>query len=173
MVKVGIAAVTLPAGMLVGGAAAFGQSPGGAVQVWGTPSNGGGGPVVVTGAVGDSGQSASVNASGTPNKNGTYKLLTLKKGTILLNTTQLNKDANNNNAPPTSINSTTCSATFVFTDPVPVVSGTKAYAGISGSINITVSFAIITPMKSGKCNMNANPIAQYGSISGSGTVSFG
>jgi hypothetical protein len=27
-------------------------------------------------------------------------------------------------------------------------------------------------MKNGKCNMNANPIAQYGSISGSGTVSF-
>jgi hypothetical protein len=173
MVKVGIAAVTLPAGVLVGGAAAFGQSPGGAVQVWGTPANGGGGAVVVTGAVGDSGQSTNANASGTPNKKGTYKLLKLKKGTILLNTTQPGKDVNNNNTPPTSSNSTTCSATFVITDPVPVVSGTKAYAGISGSINVTISFAIVTPMKNGTCNMNANPIAQYGSISGSGTVSFG
>jgi hypothetical protein len=172
MVKVGIAAVTLPAGMLVGGAAAFGQSPGGAVQVWGTPSNGGGGPVVVTGAVGDSGQSASVNASGTPNQNGTFKLLTLKKGTILLNGTQLNAATNDPNTPPTSMNSTNCSATFVVTEPVPVVSGTKAYAGISGSVNITVSFAFIEPMKNGKCNFNANPIAPYGSIAGSGTVSF-
>jgi hypothetical protein len=173
MVKVGIAAVTLPAGVFVGGVAAFGQSPGGAVQVWGTPANGGGGPVLLTGAVGDSGHSANANASGTPTKNGSYTLLKLKKGTILVNTTQLNKDTNNNSTPPTSMNATTCSYTFVVTDPVPVVSGTKAYAGISGSINVTISFAFVTPMKNGTCNPNANPIAQYGSILGSGTVSFG
>jgi hypothetical protein len=173
IVKVGIAAVTLPVGLFAGGAAAFGQStPGGAVQVWGTTGNGGGGTVLLTGAVGDSGKASSVNASGTADKKGAYKLLTLKKGTILLNGTQLNAATNDPNTPPTSMNSTNCSATFVATEPVPVVSGTKAYAGISGSVNITVSFAFIEPMKNGKCNFNANPIAQYGSIAGSGTVSF-
>ena len=57
------------------------------------------------------------------------------------------------------------------TDPVPVVSGTKAYAGISGTANITITFAIVLPLTNGKCNTNtkANPIAQYGAITGSGT----
>ena len=157
----------------MGGVSALGASPsGGAIQVWGTPAMNGGGAVVVTGAVGDFGKSANANSSGAPSKKGTYKLLSLKKGTILLNTTQLGKDVNNNNLPPTSSNSTNCSATFVITDPVPVVSGTKAYAGISGTVNVTITFALVGPMKNGTCNMNANPIAQYGSISGSGTVSF-
>src|ERR1017187_2805159 len=138
MLRVIKAAVALPVllgGLFLGGVSALGASPsGGAIQVWGTPANGGGGPVVLTGAVGDSGKSANANSSGTPSKNGTYKLLTLKKGTILLNTTQLNKD-NNANTPPTTFNSTTCSGTFVVTDPVQIVSGTKAYSGISGTVN--------------------------------------
>jgi hypothetical protein len=173
VIKPAVALPVLLGGLFLGGVSALGASPsGGAIQVWGTPANGGGGPVVVTGAVGDSGKSTNANSSGAPTKKGTYKLLNLKKGTILLNTTQLGKDVNNNNTPPTSMNSTTCSATFVITDPVPVVSGTKAYAGISGTVNVTISFAIVGPMKNGTCNMNANPIAQYGSISGSGAVSF-
>jgi hypothetical protein len=174
VMKAALAVPVLLGGLFLGGMAALGSSPsGGTVQVWGTPANGGGGAVVITGAVGDFGKSANANSSGVPTKKGTYKLLNLKKGTILLNTTQLGKDANNNNTPPTTQNATNCSATFVITDPVPVVSGTKAYAGISGSINITISFALVGPMKNGTCNMNANPLAQYGSISGSGSVSFG
>ena len=135
---------------------------GGAIQVWGTPTNNGGGHVVLTGAIADSGTSATVNSSGKPTKNGKYKLLVLKKGTILLNTTQLNAAVNNAN--PTTFNSTTCSGSFAGTAPVPTVSGTKAYAGISGSVNITVTFAIVLPLTKGKCNTNtnANPIAQYG-----------
>jgi hypothetical protein len=88
-------------------------------------------------------QRVSATSSGALNQKGTFKLLTLKKGTILLNTTQLNKDVNNSNTPPTTMNATTCSATFVITDPVPIVSGTKAYAGISGTIvgTATVSFS--------------------------------
>jgi hypothetical protein len=172
--KAGLAAPVLLGGLFVGGAAAIGASPsGGTIQVWGTPANNGGGAVLVTGAVGDSGHSGNTTSSGVPSKKGTYTLLTLKKGTILLNTTQLLQATNNNSTPPTSMNSTTCSATFVVTDPVPVVSGTKAYAGVSGTINVTVSFAFIVPMKNGKCNFNANPIGQYGSILGSGSVSFG
>jgi hypothetical protein len=140
--------------------------------VWGTPANNGGGSVLFTGAIADSGKSVSVNVSGKPSKNGKYKLLKLKKGAILINTAQLNTALNN--ASPTEFNSTTCSGSFAATATVPIVSGTEAYAGISGTANITVTFAIVLPLTNGKCNMNtnANPIAQYGSIVGTGTVSF-
>ncbi len=131
---------------------------------------------MLTGAIADSGKSTNANSSGKPAKKGqgAYKLLILKKGTILLNTTQLGKDLNNNNVQPTTFNTTTCSGTFVITDPVPIVSGTKAYAGITGTANITVTFAMVLPLTNGKCNTNtnANPIAQYGSIAGTGMMSF-
>jgi len=171
-----LGAAVLCGGLLFGGAAAFAQAPsGGAIQVWGTPAaNGnGGGSVLFTGAIGDSGKSAKVNSSGKPTKNGTYTLLELKKGTILINPTQLN--AAMSNANPTSFNSTTCSGSVTATEPVPIVSGTKAYAGISGTVNVTAIFALVLPLTNGKCDMNtnANPIAQYGSITGSGTVSLG
>ena len=161
--------------LLIGGASAVGAAvpAGGKIEIWGTPANNGGGAVVLTGAIGDSGKSANANSSGQPSKKGTFKLLTLKRGTILINTTQLGKDLTTNKTPPTTQNSTTCSATFVVTAPVPIVSGTGMYAGISGSANITVTFAIVGPMKNGKCNTKANPIAQYGSIAGTGTVTFG
>ena len=173
--KAAVGLAVILGSVLFGNAVAFGQTPtGGTIQVWGTAGNNGGGSVVFTGAVGDSGKTVPANSSGKPTKNGTYKLLTLKKGTILINTTQLGKDLNNNNAPPTTSNSTTCSGSFVVTDPVPIVSGTKAYAGISGSANITVTFAFVLPLQNGKCNINtnANPIAQYGSVAGTGSVSF-
>lgn len=163
--------------LLLSGTSAFGATDpaGGAIQVWGTPASNGGGPVVITGAIADSGKSANVNSSGKPTKKGTYKLLSLKNGTIVLNTTQLGKDLNNPNTPPRTFNSTTCSGSFAITDPVPIVSGTKAYAGISGTVNVTVTFAFVLPLTKGKCNenTNANPVFSYGSISGTGTVSFG
>ena len=163
--------------LLFSGTSAFGTTDptGGAIQVWGNPANNGGGTVVITGAIADSGKSANANSSGKPAKNGTYKLLTLKTGTILLNTTQLGKDLNNPNTPPTAFNSTTCSGSFAVTDPVPIVSGAKAYSGISGTVTITVAFAFVLPLAKGKCNpnTNANPIASYGTISGTGSVSFG
>ena len=161
--------------LLFSGASAFGATApaGGAIQVWGTPANNGGGPVVITGAIADGGKSMSVNASGKPDKKGNYKLLELKKGNILLNGTQIT--AALNNASPTVFNTTTCSGAFTATAAVPIVSGTKAYTGISGTVNITITFAIVLPLTKGTCNenTNANPIAQYGSIAGAGTVSFG
>ena len=161
--------------LLFSGASAFGATApvGGPIQVWGTPANNGGGPVVITGAIADGGKSMSVNASGKPDKKGNYKLLELKKGNILLNGTQIT--AALNNASPTVFNTTTCSGAFTATAAVPIVSGTKAYTGISGTVNITITFAIVLPLTKGTCNenTNANPIAQYGSIAGAGTVSFG
>jgi len=172
--KTALGAAVLCGGLLFGGAAAFAQTPsGGAIQVWATATPNGGGSVLLTGAIADSGKSANVNSSGKPTKNGSYTLLELKKGTILLNSTQL--DTAMNNANPTSFNTTTCSGSLAGTEPVPIVSGTKAYAGISGTVNVTLTIALILPLTNGKCDMstNANPVAQYGSVTGSGTVSLG
>ena len=168
IVRVTMGSAVLIGGLFFAGSTAFGNSPrGGPVQVFGTPTNGGGGQVVLTGAVGDFGTASSVNAAGKPDSFGNYKLLTLSQGTILV------KGQGGNNGPPTTFNARTCSATFVHTGTDPVVSGTGAYAGIDGSLKVTVSFALVLPLKNGKCDTSnsAVPLAQYGSIMGSGTLS--
>jgi hypothetical protein len=175
-VQVGVG-LALATGSLVLAALPSGAAPaGGPVQVWGTPSpNGGGGSVIFTGAVADRGKAVSATATGKPQKKGTYKLLVMTKGSILVNTTQLNNDANNSNIQPNPFNTTTCSGVFSVTAPVPVVSGTKLYAGINGSVNLTLTFAFVIPLQSGKCNTSNNgpaPSIQYGSITGTGTVNF-
>jgi hypothetical protein len=81
-----------------------------------------------------------------------------------------------NNAQPTDFDATTCSASVNGSAPVQIMSGTELYAGITGSVNITRSFAFIGPFKrNGQCNTsnNANPVAQWMSSTGTGTVSFG
>lgn len=173
--KVGITLAFAAGGILAASPAVGSVPAGGPIQLFGTPANNGGGTVVFTGAIADHGKATNANASGKPQKKGTYKLLLLKKGTILVNTTQLNKDGNNPNTPPTSFNTSTCSGYFTVTDPVPVVKGTKLYQGIKGSVNITLTFAFVIPLQKGICNTGDNgpsPSAQYGSISGSGSVSF-
>jgi hypothetical protein len=57
---------------------------------------------------------------------------------------------------------------------IPVVSGTGAYAGIKGNLNVTVSDAEQgSLLKSGKCNeaTSASAVASQLIITGSGTVS--
>ena len=162
-----IAGSVLLIGLTFESAAAFAQSPAssGSIQVWVTPSltNNGGGKILITGAIGDYG----ITKKG---KNSNQAVL--KKGTITVNLKQFN--AAGNSANPT-INQSTCSGSFTYSAPVPILSGTGAYAGITGSFNLTGQFAFILPKtKSGSCNMsnNANPISQYASVSGSGTVNL-
>jgi hypothetical protein len=171
--RTAVCVAVLGAALAVSGVSVAGAAAGGAVQIWGTPANGGGGHVVFTGAIADSGRAANADAAGKPTKTGGYKLLTLRKGTILLNGKRLK--AALNNPKPSAFNSTTCSGDFVAKARSPIVSGTGAYAGISGTFHVTVTFAIVLPLTKGKCNTNtsANPVAEYGSISGTGTVSFG
>jgi hypothetical protein len=175
VVKAGLALSALLAGLFLGGAAAFGQSPsGGTIQIWVTPSNtgNGGGKVLITGVVGDYGPAQNVNSSGQPSKKGSYKRLLLKKGTILVNVTQFGTAQTNVNPP---INNSNCSTTFTVSAPVQIVSGTEAYAGITGTVNLTAQYGAVLPKtKSGSCNTsnNSNPPDQYTSIIGSGTVSF-
>src|SRR5450755_335938 len=169
--------LVLAGGLSLGGATAYGATPvSGAAQLWGNLSGGGSGfKAVFTGAIGDSGLSIGATAQGKPSKkqNPGYRLFILKKGTIFFNTQQVDAAQNNNNAQPTTENSTTCSFTFVTTEPATIISGTKAYVGITGSFTVTLSFAAVLPMKNGKCNMNANPTATIGSVTANGTVSYG
>ena|ERR1700728_61550 len=166
--------------LLISGASAFGVSApaGGTINVWATPiGEGAKATIVITGAIGDYGTALTINKNGKVNPNGNYVKITLKKGTFEVNSTMLNAAANN--LQPTN-NSTTCSASGSATGPVTLFNGTGLYKGIAATLNVTETFAFIGPLiksgsHKGQCNEsnNAKALAQYGSIQGSGTVSFG
>jgi hypothetical protein len=166
---------------IFGGASAFGSPAasklaGGPVYVHLTPSASGGGPIVITGAIGDYGTSHNVDKNGKPKAKSNYAMILLKKGTFEVNTTILN--AKQAKAQP-NFNTATCSFTLSVSGPVTLFNGTGLYQGISGTANITVTFGFVGPVYTsgahkGKCNTsnNAQPLAQYGSINGPGTVKF-
>jgi hypothetical protein len=170
-------AVAFLGSLLFGSATAVGAAPaGGAIQVFVTPNNSGGGPIVITGAIGDFGKTQTINKDGTPNPNGDFVTITLKKGTFEVNVTALNAAANK--MQPT-INPLTCSAALSVTGPITLFNGAGLYKGISGTAKITETFAFVLPTftsgaKKGQCNASnsGQPIAQYSSITGAGTVKF-
>jgi len=155
-----------------------GMPPGGPVAVFVTPSPDGiHGPIVITGAIGDHGQTTSMDKNGKPDANGNYVRITLKRGTFEINSTALN--AKIGKAQPT-FNKATCSYQFTGMGPVTLFNGTGLYTGISGTVNITLTFAGVGPLYNtgkhkGQCNLsnNAQPVAQYSSITGTGAVKFG
>jgi hypothetical protein len=176
-----IAGVVILAAM-VGGGSAF-ASPvanmpaGGQIYVQATGSEGPAGTIIITGAIGDYGKTLSIDKNGKTDNNGNYVRITLKKGTFEVNSTALN--AKTRNAQPI-INTTTCSFRFTGTDPVTLFNGTGLYAGLKGKVLITLSFGGVGPLyksgpHKGQCNMsnNAPALAQWGTITGPGTVSFG
>jgi hypothetical protein len=173
-------AATLTLSLLIPATVALGASPpaGGKVSVFVTPlsANGPKANIVVTGAIGDYGTALSVNKSGKTAANGAYEKITLQQGSFLVNATKLN--AKLNHLKPT-VNTATCSVSATGTGPVTLSNGAGLYAGISGTLQITVKFAFVGPRLSsgphkGQCNEsnNAPSLAQYQSITGSGTVSF-
>lgn len=177
LIKAAVAGLVLAGGVLIGSTAGATTPVSGPTQLWASLGAGGGNgfKVIFTGAIGDSGVSYGATANGkvTKKQNPGYRVFKLKKGTIFFNTQQIDKAQSDNSTPPTTENDTTCSFTFVTTDPVTAISGTGAYVGISGTIAVTISFAATLPMNNGKCNMNANPNASIGQVTGTGTVSFG
>ena len=107
-------------------------------------------------------------------RHGKYNELVLKKGTIMVDLTQFNSVLNN--AQPADFDAASCSASITASAPVPFVSGTKAYAGIKGSVTVTATFAFIGPLtRNGQCNTfnNANLVAQWSAVTDVGSVSFG
>ncbi len=152
---------------------------GGPIRVLGSSNGlGGGGKVLITGAIGDHGTSNSVNKAGKPNDNGNYVLLKLTQGTILLNKTVLDRKINRafNKA---QLNQATCSLSVAASNGLPIVSGTGLYTGITGNVHITVSVGFTLPRfssgaKAGQCNSSnsATPTSSAQLVSGTGTVSF-
>lgn len=160
------------------GTAAFGSSAtSGPIKVWvRIPVTGGNvpDPVVITGVIGDFGTTLSVNSKGKADANGNYERIRLVKGKFTVNGSALNQALSS--AMPSDFNSSTCSGSFsAGPETVPIVngSGTGAYAGITGSVDVSAQFAFVQPKKkNGSCNMNANPAGGWGVITGAGTVSF-
>ena len=148
IIRTTVVGTALVGSLALGASPAFGQSSsGGAIKVWVTPSTSGSGtkpdPIVITGAIADYGTSQNVNSSGKPAANTDRVKVTLKKGTFMVNTSQLNSALNN--AQPTDFNSSNCSASITAgPSDVPIVanSGTGAYSGISGSITMTAEIAL-------------------------------
>ena len=166
--------------MLVCGPPAFGATPpaGGAIQIYVTPpaGNSATSPIVITGAIGDAGKAVSMDQNGKVDASGNFVKITLKKGTFLVDATELNA-ATKNLQPAT--NTTTCSVSGTGSGPITISKGTGLYQGISGTATMAVTFAAVGPLytsgaKKGQCNMsnNAKPVGQYSSITGTGTVSF-
>jgi hypothetical protein len=152
---------------LVASAATMPQK-GGAIEVFVTPSEtaNGGGTILIVGAIADHGRTSKAKAKG-------IGTATMTKGTLDLDLSKLNAAANN--ASPSMMNNTTCSFAFRSSAPVTIVSGTGAYAGAHGTVLIHEVFSLILPrLANGKCNEanSAVPVAQYGSVEGSGTISF-
>jgi len=164
VLKAAIACSVIFVGLTLGSATAFAASPSsGSIQVWLTPSfTGHGGKILITGAIADYGITKGKKSG----------KVVLRKGTITVNLSQFNTAMNNVN--PT-INPTNCSTSFTTTAPVPIVSGTGAYTGITGSFTLNAQYAAILPKsKSGSCNTSnsAEPLTQYASIIGSGSVTL-
>ena len=127
--------------------------------------------VVIVGAIGDYGTAISQDQKGRPDINGVFEKFTLKQGGFTVDATVLNKGLGK--VKP-RVNPATCSVEFAGSGPGTVINGTGLYARISGTLKISFDLAWITPRKHGKCVLNENtkPVAEYDTVSVSGTVSF-
>jgi hypothetical protein len=164
------------AGVVLGPAAAAAPA-GGPIALYGSVDNGGSQKIVVVGAIGDYGTAISIDKNGKVDPNGNFVKVKLKKGTFEIDTTVLNKTLNNPN--PQIESHATCSAGFSGSGPVKFLNGTGLYKGISGTANVTLTFAGVgsrykSGPKKGQCkDGDPSPHAQIGFVSGQGNVSFG
>jgi hypothetical protein len=168
-----IAVVVVIASLLgvVSGASAAGTS-GGSVRMFGTPK-GAGGRFMFTGAIGDVGSTKRETASGAANANGDFVKFALEHGTFVANATGFFSALNHAKF---SFDKATCSTSFGASGPATLSAGTGQYAGISGTLRVTGTFAEVGPrLKNGKCNMSqkAKPLAEFQAVTGTGHVSFG
>ena len=169
-----IAALVVGAGVLGSGqlALAAASAPkGGAVKLFITNVTDIKSKVTVTGAVGDYGTSVSEDKNGKLDANGAYTKVTLKHGGFLIDNTGLDNVLDH--AKP-QINTANCSFVLSGTGPGTLSEGTGAYAGISGTLAITVTVAGITPKKGTGCNFsdNAPTYGAFASATATGHVSF-
>lgn len=176
-----VVSVAVLGSVLLGGSPAFaatapGAPAGGPVKLFATPSDGLHATILMTGAIGDYGNALTIDKNGTPDPNGNYVKVTLQKGGFEINSTTLNAKANK--AQPT-FDTATCSAALYVAGPLPLSNGTGLYSGIAGTLTVSETAAFILPRytggkNKGECNTSnsAQPVKQYASIIGTGTVSF-
>lgn len=153
--------------LLAGGGALAATSTGaskGVIHAYEAFNKGPGAPrtIVITGAIND---------AGVDNANGK---LALAKGTIKdvpsATFTKRLQDLYGR-----TLNPPGCSLVGTITGPVKIVGGTKAYAGIKGTVNVTYTVAAVLPkLKTGKCDtrQHTRPIGVAVFLKASGSVSL-
>jgi|GEM_PF-2109492 len=162
-----VLAAALPAFLLAGfagHASAAAAAKGGVIHVYEVGTASPDDTDVITGAFTDHGIAKPVVAH-------QLNRLVLSRGTFEVNIAALEK-----NVAPVSYNPATCSIVLTGKGPTALSHGTGAYAGIRGTITVTITEAGILPrLRSGACNQSpsATPVAVAAMIQGSGTVSFG
>jgi len=166
---------------LAGTAATYAASPAashhGTIRFWVTPGHGAVDQILITGAIGDYGKATSIDKDGKVDQNGDYVKVALKHGGFRVNAKSFNDKAAKQQP---HLDAATCSAWLTPTGSITLYDGYGNYAGISGKLSITTSYAFIgSRYKSGphkgQCNVNGNaePVAEFsGSITGSGKASW-
>jgi hypothetical protein len=163
----------LAAGLAVAAALALGTGfaqakatprTGGVVHIYeASTSTGNTGTDILTGAISDYG-------TDTTSANGATDHFVLKKGSFEANLAALDAKIH-----PVSEDLADCSIVLAATAPITLSHGTGAYKGISGSIKVNFSTAIVFKVKKGaKCSpsITAPELSSVQSVTGSGRVSF-
>ena len=171
-VRIGLLAVlgALPLVTLGLNASASATPTGGKIQIWSTQNGSAANPIILTDAIGDYGTATSEDKDGKVDENGNYEKIVLQQGSFTINAVALNRILSS--AKPQA-NKSNCGAIFSGSGPVTLSGGAGAYAGIKGTITAVLIFVDISPkLANGKCSPNASPVAAYGTVTGSGHVSF-
>jgi hypothetical protein len=124
----------------------------------------------VTGAIGDHGYGVTENARGGVDPNGDYEKVVLSQGTFVVN--EVKADAEFHRHATVQLNHDNCSFRFSGSGTATIGHGTGAYAGITGTVTITLNAADIAPRKGGQCNFDGRPTGAFGTVIGHGVVSF-
>jgi hypothetical protein len=128
--------------------------------------------ILVAGAIGDYGTGVPVNAQGQHDPAGRFERVTLQHGSFIVDNRKINAASM---AKEPVRNPQTCSFVLDVHAPATLSGGTGRYAGISGTVTLSSSFAAIFPQKSGStgaCNFDTSPLKTALSTSAEGHISF-
>jgi hypothetical protein len=157
-----VAALGLSAGLAQAKAA---PKAGGVVHIYeASTSTGNTGHDVFIGAISDYGTDTQGTGNSTSDK------VVLKKGTFELNLAKLQAKIH-----PVAQDAADCSLVLGGSAPITLSHGTGAYKGISGSITVSFTDAVVFKLtKAGKCSPSptAPELSSVSSVAGSGKVSF-
>ena len=159
--------------MAILGVAASGASAktpaAGPIKWWATPTTAGANDVVIAGAIGDYGNSLTIDQNGKADPEGNFAKITLQKGTFRVNLTAFNAASRKAGFP---INKSSCSSHGTITAPVALSGGTGLYEGISGKGRMTLTVAwILASSGQHKCD-GSKVLHEFHYLNGAGTVSF-